>query len=199
VGVDELIASLRGHQQQRIAAIWRETEDRAAELQKKADDDINDIRADCDNRLVAASSGEEEAIQRQFRDRKRQLRLQAEQRLAARLKQQAEQLLDRLRDREYDSVFKKLVAEMPERKWDKVRVNPADVDLARTFLPSVPVEQDTAITGGLVVAAAREAVQVDNTFEKRLEKIWPEVLPEIVGEIYRETRNNASVQASPAE
>jgi V/A-type H+-transporting ATPase subunit E len=199
VGVDELIASLRGHQQQQLAEIWQEAEARAAVLQKKADDDINDIRADFDNRLAAASTSEEEAIQRQLRDRKRQLLLQAEQRLAARLKKQAEQLLDRLRDGEYDRVFKKLVAELPERKWEKVRVNPADDDLAQTCLPQVSVEPDTTITGGLVVAADREAVQVDNTFEKRLEKIWPVLLPEMVGKIYREMRNNAPAQTSPAE
>ena len=199
MGVDELIASLRGHQQWQIAEIWQEAEARAAEMQKKADDDIIDIRADFDSRLAAASTSEEEAIQRQLRDRKRQLLLQAEQRLVARLKKQAEQLLDRLRDREYDRVFKKLVAELPERKWDKVRVNPADVDLIRTNLPTVPVEPDTTITGGLVVAADREAVQVDNTFEKRLEKIWPVLLPEMVGEMYRRMRNNAPAQTSPAE
>lgn len=199
MGVDELIASLRGHQQQQIAEIWQEAEARAAVLQKKTDDDIGAIRADFENRLAAASTSEEEAIQRQLRDRKRQLLLQAEQRLAARLKKQAEQLLDRLRDGEYDRVFKELVAELPERKWEKVRVNPADVDLAQTCLPPVPVEPDTTITGGLVVAADREAVQVDNTFEKRLEKIWPVLLPEMVGEIYRRMRNNAPAQTSSAE
>jgi len=199
VGVDALIASLRGHQQQQIAEIWQEAEARAAVMQKKGDDDINDIRADFDNRLAAASTIEEESIQYQLRDRKRQLCLQAEQRLAARLKKQAEQLLDRLRDQEYDRVFKKLVAELPERKWEKVRVNPADATLAWTCLPQVPVEPDTTIIGGLVAAADRDAVQVDNTFEKRLEKIWPVLLPEMVGEIYRETRNNAPAQTSPAE
>ena len=199
MGVDELIASLRGHHQQQIAEIWQEAEARAAVLQKKTDDDIGAIRADFENRLAAASTSEEEAIQRQLRDRKRQLLLQAEQRLAARLKKQAEQLLDRLRDGEYDRVFKELVAELPERKWEKVRVNPADVDLAQTCLPPVPVEPDTTITGGLVVAADREAVQVDNTFEKRLEKIWPVLLPEMVGEIYRRMRNNAPAQTSSAE
>ena len=198
MGVDALIASLRTHHQQQIGEIWQEAEAQAAVLQKKADDDINDTRADFDSRLTAASASEEESIQHQLRDRKRQLLLQAEQRLAARLKKQAEQLLDRLRDQEYDHVFKKLVAELPERKWDKVRVNPADVDLIRTCLPQVPVEPDTTIIGGLVVAAVREAVQVDNTFEKRLEKIWPELLPEMVGEIYRNMRNNAPAQANPA-
>ncbi len=59
MGVDALIASLRGHQQQQIAEIWQEAETRAAVLQKKADDDINDILADFDNRLAAASIGEE--------------------------------------------------------------------------------------------------------------------------------------------
>ena len=198
MGVDALIASLRTHHQQQIGEIWQEAEAQAAVLQKKADDDINDTRADFDSRLAAASASEEESIQHQLRDRKRQLLLQAEQRLAARLKKQAEQLLDRLRDQEYDHVFKKLVAELPERKWEQVRVNPADVILARTCLPQVPVEPDTTITGGLVAAADRETVQVDNTLEKRLEKIWPELLPEMVGEIYRDMRNNAPAQANPA-
>ncbi len=199
MGVDELIASLRGHHRQQIAEIWQEAEARAAVVQKKADDEVGDIRADFDNRLAAASTSEEEAIHRQHRDRKRQLLLQAEQRLAARLKKQAEQLLDRLRDGQYDRVFRKLVAELPERKWDKVRVNPADVDLARTCLPQVVVNPDITITGGLVATADREAVQVDNTFKKRLDKIWPALLPEMVGEMYRRMRNNAPAQTSPAE
>lgn len=198
MGVDELIASLRGHQQQQIAEIRQDVEARAEALRKQADDDINAIQADFDSRLAAASSSEEETIQHRLRDRKRQLHLLAEQRLAVRLKKQAAQLLDHLRDREYNHVFKKLVAELPERKWDKVRVNPADGDLVCTCLPEVVVEPDTTVTGGLVVTADREAVQVDNTFEKRLDKIWPALLPEMVGEIYREMRDNAPVQTCPA-
>jgi vacuolar-type H+-ATPase subunit E/Vma4 len=196
VGVDQLLASLRGHQRQQIGGIWQEAEARATELQEKADEEIEDIRVDFDNRLADASTREEEAILRQLRDRKRKLRLQAEQRLAARLRNQAEQLLGRLRDGQYDRIFQQLVAELPERKWDKVRVHPADVDLAASCLPRVVVEQDATIIGGLVVEADRETVQVDNTFAKRLEKIWPVLLSEMVDEIYRERKKNAAAQAA---
>jgi len=199
VGVDQLLASLRDHQQHQIEEIWQEAEARAAELRKKAEDEVEDIRADFDSRLADASTSEEEATLHKLRGRKRKLRLQAEQRLTARLKKQAENLLDRLREGPYERIFKQLVAELPEREWDKARVNPADVDLVQTCLPRVAIEPDTTITGGLVVATDHEAVQVDNTFDTRLVKNWPVLLPEMVDEIYREGKNNAAAEAAQTE
>lgn len=199
MGVDELLSSLRGHQQEQLGEIRQETEAREAELRKKADDEVAAIKTDYEYRLAAASAKEEEAVQHQLRNCKRQLLLQAEQRLAGRLKKEAEQQLNRLRDGEYDLVFKKLVAELPGKKWDTAQVNPEDIDLVQACLPQVAVEPDTTITGGLVVTAEQGGVLVDNSFAKRLKNIWPLLLPEMIGEIYREMRENAAAQASTAE
>jgi len=199
MSVDALLATLRKNQQQQIADVWQEAETEAAVYNRQRDETLREIRADYEKKLAVAKAREQEKLQRLSQHRKRQRRLQAEQRLAARLRASAAQMLSSLRNEEYPEIFAALVKELPEQEWDTVRVNPADVALARACLPKVAAVADTAITGGLVVTAREESIRVDSTFSKRLESIWPVLVQEMVGEIYAEVRNNEDPQSKQTE
>jgi vacuolar-type H+-ATPase subunit E/Vma4 len=199
MSVDTLLATLRKNQQQQITDVWREAENEAAVYNRQKDEALREIRADYEKRLAVAKGREQEKLQRLYQHRERQRRLQAEQRLAARLQASAEQMLSCLRNEEYPEVFAALVEELPEREWDTVRVNPADDALACACLPEVTTEADATIIGGLVVTAGAGSVRVDSTFTKRLENIWPVLVQEMVGEIYAELLNNEDPQSKHTE
>ena len=199
MSVEALLITLRKNQQQQIADIWQEAEAEAKVYNRQTEDALEEIRADYGKRLAAARDGEQEKMQRLRQDLKRQRHLQLEQRVAARLLDSAEKMLSSLRDEGYPEVFAALVKELPGRQWDTVRVNPADVDLARACLPDALVVEDAAIIGGLVVTACEETIRVDSTFAKRLENIWPVLVREMVGDIYAEARNNEDSQSNYTE
>ena len=76
-----------------------------------------------------------------------------------------------------------MTKELPDSQWEKIIVNPSDVDLAAKIFNKIIVKPDAAINGGLVAVNAGGKVVVDNTFEKRLERKWPHILPEIIKNI----------------
>jgi len=199
VSVDALLISLRKNEQQQIADIWREAETEAAVYNRQTDDALRKIRADFEKKLAAAQGREQEKMQRLRQHRKRQRRLQSEQRLVARLRNCAAEVLSSLRDDGYPEVFAALVRELPDRPWEAVRVNPADVALARTCLPELVAVADATITGGLVVTAHEDTIRVDSTFDKRLENVWPVLVREMVGDMYAEARNNEDFQTKQTE
>ena len=49
--------------------------------------------------------------------------------------------------------------------------------------PDAEILFDKAITGGLEAISDGGEVRVVNTFEKRLERMWEEMLPEIMKEV----------------
>jgi V/A-type H+-transporting ATPase subunit E len=85
-----------------------------------------------------------------------------------------------LRDQGYENVFAALVRELPPRRWQVVRVNPADIGIARTYFPDSEIIPDAAITGGLEVMDQDGEIRVTNTLEKRCELAWQELLPELL-------------------
>jgi vacuolar-type H+-ATPase subunit E/Vma4 len=199
VSVDALLIALRKNQEQQIADIWQEAETEAAVYNRQTEEALREIRADFEKRLNAARLWEQGKMQRLLQHRKRQRRLHSEQRLAARLQACAEQMLSSLRDEGYPEVFAALVKELPGREWDTVRVNPADVALARACLPEVTPVGDAAIVGGLVVSVRDGTVRVDSTFAKRLENIWPVLMQEMVRDIYEKAQNIEDPQTKQTE
>ena len=111
------------------------------------------------------------------------IKLEAEQALAGRLYTLAHGTLARLRDDHYAELFAALVAELLPCRWETVRVNPADSELAQASFPGAAIETDDGITGGMEVSAEGGRVRVDNTLDKRLERAWPELLPRLLNAV----------------
>jgi vacuolar-type H+-ATPase subunit E/Vma4 len=73
-----------------------------------------------------------------------------------------------------------------------VRVHPADIDLARKHLSDAEIVPVETITGGMDAAMEDETVRVINTFEKRLELAWADLLPLLISDVYQEVSDGAA-------
>jgi V/A-type H+-transporting ATPase subunit E len=186
MGYQELIEALRSEGEEKIRAIRQEAEAEAEALRTKAAGEIERIRAEHDrqqSKAVADLSGEALA---EAAARAREIRLRAEQELSGRMARLARASLAQLRDDRYAETFAGLVRELPQHPWMVARVNPADVDMAKTHFPGAEIVPDITIIGGLEVSDRGERIRVVNTFEKRLERSWPEILPGLVRELEKD-------------
>jgi vacuolar-type H+-ATPase subunit E/Vma4 len=83
-------------------------------------------------------------------------------------------------------VFSLLVKELPHMHWKDVRVAPRDVEIAQKHFPDSNCLPDDNISGGLEVMRDDGRVSITNTFEKRLEKAWEDLLPLLISSMYKE-------------
>jgi hypothetical protein len=126
------------------------------------------------------------------RRRAREARAKAALGLAERCRRLAAAELPRLREEFGDALFPALAAELPAFAWQRVQVNPADADRARSRFPAAQVVRDAAISGGMTVDAAEGRIQVSNTLETRLAMAWPDILPALIGTLLPESRDDAA-------
>ncbi len=184
MGCKELIESLRASGDEKIAALRAGAGQEAEKVRADAGRAIEALRANHERRKagLAAEIAAERVSKAQ--ESARQVMLAAEMKLCDRLFALARSSLRTLRNEGYRDVFRSFAAELPRFAWKTARVNPDDADLARTFFPEAAIIPDETITGGLIVETEGGSVRVDNTFEKRLERAWEEMLPEIMKEVY---------------
>lgn len=186
MGYRELIEALRSEGEEKIRAVRQEAGAEAEALRTKAAKEIERIRAEHhrqQSKTVADLSGEALA---EAAARARAIRLRAEQELSGRMVRLARASLAQLRDDRYAKTFAALVRELPQHLWVVARVNPADVDMAKTRFPGAEIVPDSTITGGLEVSDREGRIRVVNTFETRLERSWPEILPGLVRKLEKD-------------
>lgn len=183
MGHEELIAALRQEAAAKALAIREEAVAEAERIHRDADRRIRDIREESRQQEEALAREAEEIALSQARQEARGILLTAEAGLAGRVCALVGDMLASLRQRNYTVVFDALIAELPVFPWEVVRVNPADEAFAKKRFPGAVVQTDPSITGGLEVSDRAGKVRVINTFEKRIENLWPEILPDLVREI----------------
>jgi vacuolar-type H+-ATPase subunit E/Vma4 len=191
----ELIESLRQAGEASIRAQRQEAEQETAGLQARAAQKIAALQKQYAERLSTVSSEELRRARAEAANRARSLRLAAEQTLADSLFSIARFSLRQLRDDRYPAVFERLVRELPALPWNIVRVNSADVDLAKKYFPGADIAGVSHISGGVDVSMADGTVRVINTLEKRLERVWSELLPQMVDDVYREVGDAAASES----
>ena len=184
MGYKELIESLRKETDNKVRQLWEEAEAEAekerAELRTKA----GQVKERFQKDLAQAVQECEEAVFREVHNRARDIKLSAERTLSDRLFPLAVSCLHELRNEGYADVFTKLVNELPAARPEEVRVNPEDVRVAQEHFPHSRILPDENISGGMEVMIQDERICINNTFEKRLEKAWEDVLPLIIRDIY---------------
>lgn len=190
MGCEELIEALR-----------KEADEKMREIRAEAEKEAEKVREDVSLRLealqqdnAAEKSSEEESarVLLEAQNRARMIRLTSEESLCARLYSLAAASLRILRGQGYEDTFQKLVLELPSAVWQKVRVNPEDLGLAKKFFPEAEVITDSSISGGMELEAEGGSVRIVNTLEKRLERAWPWMLPALRDDIYREVTRDAT-------
>lgn len=186
MGYQELIESLRKKAEERIEEARRQAHDEVLRYREKVFSEFEDFKKQY---LKEVESNALREIYYEISMAKRQaylLKNMAIHRLSDRLKAIAKRCLREMREKgdinDYERIFEKLTRELPSAKWARVWIAPADRELARRFFPYAEILSDPGITGGLRVETD-DGITVDNTLEKRLERVWPEILPEILKEL----------------
>ncbi len=191
----ELIESLRRSGDEKIRALRQEAEQEAEAVRTAACGRLEELRRRHADRLAAAAGEETARALAGAGNKARAVRLASEKELSARLLTASRAALNQLRAAQYPAFFEKMVLELPSLAWSLVRVNPADVGLARKYFPEAEIIPVESISGGVDVTVGDSTIRVINTLEKRLERAWNELLPLMVKDAYREISDGAS----PAE
>ena len=190
MGYKELIESLRKETDNKVRQLWEEAEAEAekerAELRTKA----GQIQEAFQKDLAEAVKNCEETILREAENRACDIRLSAESALSARLFTLAVSCLYELRSERYNDVFISLVNELPAVQPEVVRVNPEDIQITQEHFPHSRIVPNTNISAGIEVLTQDERICINNTFEKRLENAWEDVLPLIIKDVYTELSND---------
>jgi vacuolar-type H+-ATPase subunit E/Vma4 len=187
----ELIDSLRRAGDEKVCALWREAEDEAGTIRAEIETRIDRMRADSGRVLAARVDALMTAAISEAKSRARLSKLTAEKTLSGRLFSAASLAIQWLRDDRYPALFEKLALEFPSLDWQVVRVNPGDVGFAKKYFPKAEIVPDEKITGGVDATAEGGAIRVINTFEKRLERSWMDLLPELIKDVYQEVSSGA--------
>lgn len=186
MGYRELIASLRIEGEEKMKTIRDNARAEAEELQANAAKKIEQLRKEYKVKEADIGKAQEDDVLSKARNKARIIRLEADTSLSDRLLRLALPCLPELRNERYEAVFALLKKELPETSWDEVIVNPEDVPMARTFFPDADITSDDGIAGGLEVFRESRKQHVINTFEKRLERAWEEILPLMVIDAHKE-------------
>ncbi|MDX1775889.1 MAG: V-type ATP synthase subunit E [Desulfobulbales bacterium] len=194
MGLQELLDSLRANERQQIDAIWQAAKDEAEKLRQQVDEATAEITKKHAEELDSACQKSMRSIYSETESSVRTKKLFAYNALEQSLKKTAKDLLPALRSENYEGEFAGLVAEIPEEKWEKVVVNSADVNLAAKFFSADIIEATPDISGGLLVTTAESEMVIDNTFEKRLERIWHRILPAIIAKLEQRYEQSVSSQ-----
>jgi V/A-type H+-transporting ATPase subunit E len=194
LGLEELLGSLKKNKQKQIDTIWQAVNTEAESLRKQIAEAIADITKNHAEQLASACKKSMRSIFAETEIKTRKKKLFVYHALEQALRNAAVKQLPLLREKDYDTVFAQLVAELPERTWEKIAVSPADRDLATAFFSAGIIDPDPGICGGLVAITDGGRITVDNTFEKRLEKKWPHILPAIIEKIEKHYGESGSIE-----
>ena len=183
MGYRELVSHLQKEGEEKIQQLWADVKKQAEQVRSDAANRTSEIRNAFEKEQSIKAGVQAETIISQSRSKARSLQLSAELALAERLYETSRSLLSTLRDDTYSDVFDNICREIPKSDWSVVKVHPQDEAMAKSFFPDVRIETDENISGGLSVIGNRGKTAVVNTFEKRLEKVWEEILPLIMKDI----------------
>lgn len=183
MGYRELVSHLQKEGGEKIQQLWADVKKQAEQVRSDAANRTGEIRSAFEKERSIKAGEQAESIISDSRRKARSLQLSAEQALAERLYETSRSILPSLRDDTYRDVFDHICREIPASDWSEVKVHPQDEAMVRGCFPDARIETDENISGGLGVIGNSGKTAVVNTFEKRLEKAWEEILPLIMKDI----------------
>ena len=181
-----LIESLRRQADSDAAAVWAGAHADAERHRDKCAAALVQERGRLEAELEVELQRCESDAALEAQRRARELRAAAAIEVADRLLVLARAELPRLRQAEPDRLFDALAQELPPLPWQRVRVNPDDVALARRCCPAAEVTGDPGISGGMELECEDGRLRVSNTLETRLATAWPDLLPGLVAALARD-------------
>jgi vacuolar-type H+-ATPase subunit E/Vma4 len=177
-----LIESLRSQATRDVQAAWEaaraEADRRRAQLAAALEQERTRLEQD-----VATEARRIEAEGAAAAEHKaREMRAGAAVALAERLLALGRAELPRLRGERPSRLFEALAREVPPRRWQRIRVNPADAALAAQHFPGATIDVDPAISGGMELECEDGRIRISNTLETRLDIAWTDLLPQLIAE-----------------
>ena len=194
MGLEELLNTLKKNEQKQIDDIWQAAKSEAETLRKQVADATADITKNHADQLASACQKSMRSIFSETEVKAREKKLFAYQAFDQALQNAAIKQLPALREQNYEKVFANLVNELPESQWEKIVVNPADLELAAKFFAANIIHSDSAISGGLIAVTTNGKIIVDNSFEKRLERKWFQILPSIIVKFEKRYEKSGSAE-----
>jgi V/A-type H+-transporting ATPase subunit E len=185
MGHQELIESLRKDADRKVSNIRNDAEAEINNIRAELIKKIDLLRDACTKKQEASLRELKEQIGSEAYKKVREIRLTAEKNVSDRFFHIALSCLNRLRSENYAQIFSLLADELPSLQWTEVRVSPEDTDMAREHFTGSNISGDRSITGGFEVERGDGTIRVINTFEKRLERAWADMLPMIIRDVYR--------------
>lgn len=189
MGYQELIDSLIKEGDEKIKKIWLDAERVAEKILDEKNKKINEIINRYEKLKKISVKEQTDHILLDAEKESRRIRLEAEERFLKKLFDLAVSMLHLLRNKNYRDIFKALLMEIPEYKWDIIIVNDDDLDIAKKFFSNTQVIADRRISGGFIIMTRDKNICIDNTFEKRLQRAWQEIIPGLMKEIRSVTEN----------
>jgi len=178
-----LIQELHRKSSDKIREMWNEAKKKAERMRSVQEEEYAQIKKTQDGRLQEIMRDVAAPIIHNAEIQALQTVDDAMRKLAERLYEMAQATLPQVREKDYRELFAALVRELPESKWESVKVGEPDKELARSFFPDAEIRTDPSLVGGFVVSVDNGRYQVINTLERRLEKAWPYVLPSLIEDI----------------
>lgn len=188
MGCKELIEALKSAGDEKLRTMRAEAEEEAERIRAEAGRRVEAVRAEFNRRRAAEAARYAETILSEANAAARAVRIRSQRTLAERIERIARSSLRSLRNVGYEAVFAAFVQELPSYVWKAVRVNPDDTALAQAHFPDAEIISDKNISGGFIVISEGDQVRVDNTFEKRLERLWDDLLLDIMKEAVERCR-----------
>ncbi|RJQ47040.1 MAG: hypothetical protein C4538_05735 [Nitrospiraceae bacterium] len=187
MGYEELIAYLRAEADNKIKKLWDDSHAEAEKIRSEMSERLVNMRQEHGKTLGEAVHKIRNDIFFEAQKKAREIKLISEQDISRRLFSLAASHLSLLRKERYEDIFSALARELPSPHWKQVRVSPGDSGLARRLFPDAAIIPDDSIYGGLEVCSEDAKICVANTFNKRLQRAWENILPAIMRDIYQET------------
>lgn len=179
----ELIESLRSHATRDVQVLWDAARTEVRRRQDELDEALAQERRRLDDTLAAEAHRIETQARAEAAHKAREASAGVAVALAGRLLALARAELPDLAAGSRADLFDVLARELPPCRWQSVRVNPADADLATRRFPGASIETDPAVSGGLEAACGEGRIAVSNTLETRLDIAWPDLLPGLLADL----------------
>ena len=186
MGYQTLIDTLRKEGGEKVLAIRNEAEAEAERIKGERTERIDRLRDEFRRKGASLSRAQAEKEILSAEKKAQTIMLYAESDLSERLFSLAGPLLSELRESGYQEIFVSLAKELPAAEWTDIRVNTDDSRIAGTHFPDAIIIPDNKITGGMEASRESGRQYITNTFEKRLERAWEEILPLLITDIYKE-------------